>query len=81
MSRSGSASARGRTSTRLRVSPARPRDAAFTTALDNPGTIGRVSAGVDVYTSDRVQLRLQYDGGFADDQTENGGQVRVSYRF
>ena len=53
----------------------------FTTELDNPNVIGRASAGVDLYATDRVELRLQYDGSFADGQTSNGGQFRLSYFF
>lgn len=53
----------------------------FTTEIDNPTVIGRLSAGIDVYATDRVQLRLQYDGSFADGQTSNGGQFRLSYFF
>jgi uncharacterized protein with beta-barrel porin domain len=53
----------------------------FTTTLDNPNVIGRLSAGVEVYATDRVQLRVQYDGSFADGQTENGGLLRLSYFF
>ena len=43
--------------------------------------IGRISAGIDLYATDRVELRLQYDGSFADGQTSNGGQFRFSYFF
>jgi outer membrane autotransporter protein len=53
----------------------------FTTTLDNPNVIGRVSAGVELYATDRTALRLQYDGSFADGQTDNGGQFRVSTSF
>jgi outer membrane autotransporter protein len=53
----------------------------FTTRLDNPSVVGRLSAGVDLYATDRVHVRLQYDGSFADDRTANGGQVPLSYFF
>jgi len=53
----------------------------FTTTLDNPSVIGRISAGADLYATDRWQLRLQYDGSFADGQTENGGEIRIAYFF
>ena len=53
----------------------------FTTTLDTPNVVGRLSAGVELYATDRIQFRLQYDGGFADNQTENAGQIRFSYFF
>ena len=36
---------------------------------------------LELYATDRVHVRFQYDGSFADGQTENGGQFRVSYLF
>lgn len=53
----------------------------FTTTLDNPNLIGRISAGVELLTTSHWDVRLQYDGSFADSQTENGGQIRLSYYF
>lgn len=67
------------TTARLASAPAGAGD--FTARLDNPSAIARLSAGVEVYATDRVQIRLQYDGSFADDQTTNGGQFRISYFF
>ena len=67
------------TTARFADAPAGTGD--FTTELDNPNVIGRVSAGVDLYATDLLGLRLQYDGGFTDGQTSNGGQFRLSYFF
>lgn len=67
------------TTARLAHAPSRGGD--FTTEIDNPSVIGRISAGIDLYATDRVELRLQYDGSFADGQTSNGGQFRFSYFF
>ena len=67
------------TTARLSNAPAGTGD--FTTRLDNPNVIGRLSAGLEVYATDRIQLRLQYDGSLADDQTSTGGQIRLSYFF
>ena len=49
--------------------------------LYDRGVVGRLSAGVELFATDRVQLRLQYDGSFADNQTENAGQIRLAYFF
>lgn len=68
-------------STIARLAHAPSRGGDFTTEIDNPSVIGRVSAGIDLYATDRVELRLQYDGSFADGQTSNGGQFRFSYFF
>jgi uncharacterized protein YhjY with autotransporter beta-barrel domain len=67
--------------TTARFANAPPGTGDFTTRLDNPNLIGRVSAGLELYATDRVQLRLQYDGSFADGQSTNGGQFRISYFF
>jgi outer membrane autotransporter protein len=67
--------------TTARFADAPPGSGDFTTRLDNPNLVGRISAGIDVHATDRIQLRLQYDGSFADDQSSNGGQFRISYFF
>ncbi len=67
------------TTARFANAPAGTGD--FTTELDNPNVIGRLSAGVDLYATDRVEVRLQYDGSFAAGQTSNGGLFRLSYFF
>ncbi len=60
---------------------ATPEAGSFQTTLDNPGFVGRVTAGLELYASDRLHVRVQYDGGFANDQTTNGAQFRLSYLF
>jgi outer membrane autotransporter protein len=67
--------------TTARLAGAPPGTGDFTTRLDNPNLVGRFSAGIDGFATDRIQLRLQYDGSFADGQTTNGGQFRISYFF
>jgi uncharacterized protein YhjY with autotransporter beta-barrel domain len=53
----------------------------FTTTLNNPDVIARISAGVRIFSSEHWDTRLQYDGAFADGQTQNGGQIRIAYYF
>ncbi|PJN94623.1 transporter, partial [Amaricoccus sp. HAR-UPW-R2A-40] len=67
------------TTARLAGAPSGAGD--FTTEIDNPSVIGRISAGIDLYATDRLELRLQYDGSFADGQTSNGALFRLSYFF
>lgn len=67
--------------TTARLAGAPPGTGDFTTRLDNPNLVGRLSAGLEIYATDRIQLRLQYDGSFADDQATNAGQFRISYFF
>ena len=68
-----------KTNARFAVAPASL--GGFTNTLKNDSVAGKFSAGVEVYTTRRIDLRLEYDGLVADHQTENGGQVRLSYKF
>jgi uncharacterized protein with beta-barrel porin domain len=49
--------------------------------LKNGNVAGKFSAGVEVFTTSHFDVRLEYDGLVAAHQVENGGQVRLSYRF
>ena len=53
----------------------------FTNTLTNAHVAGKFSAGVEVYTTKRLDVRLEYDGVVAAHEVENGGQVRLKYRF
>ncbi|HWE44781.1 MAG TPA: autotransporter domain-containing protein, partial [Caulobacteraceae bacterium] len=53
----------------------------FTNTLTNASVAGKLIAGLELFTTSHLDLRLEYDGLFARHQTENGGQVRLSYRF
>ena len=53
----------------------------FTNTLKNGTVAGKFSAGVEVYTTSHFDVRLEYDGLVAAQQVENGGQIRLSYRF
>jgi uncharacterized protein with beta-barrel porin domain len=53
----------------------------FTNTLKNGNVAGKFSAGVEVFTTSHFDVRLEYDGLVAAHQVENGGQVRLSYRF
>ncbi|WP_018699602.1 autotransporter outer membrane beta-barrel domain-containing protein [Amorphus coralli] len=53
----------------------------FTTAMPIADVVGRVSAGVDLQKVHGMQLKLQYDGSFADGYQSHGGSLRFGYRF
>jgi len=60
---------------------AAPGYGSFTNTLSNAHVAGKFSAGVEVYTTKRLDVRLEYDGVVAAHEVENGGQVRLKYRF
>lgn len=60
---------------------AAPGYGSFTNTLTNAHVAGKFSAGVEVFTAKRLDVRLEYDGVVAAHEVENGGQVRLKYRF
>jgi uncharacterized protein with beta-barrel porin domain len=60
---------------------AAPGFGSFTNTLTNAHVAGKFSAGVEVYTTKRLDVRLEYDGVVAAHEVENGGQIRFKYRF
>ncbi|EEA03122.1 outer membrane autotransporter barrel domain protein, partial [Burkholderia sp. H160] len=60
---------------------AAPGFGSFTNTLTNAHVAGKFSAGVEVYTTKRLDVRLEYDGVVAAQEVENGGQIRFKYRF
>ncbi|MGF6986181.1 hypothetical protein QFZ99_005722 [Paraburkholderia atlantica] len=58
-----------------------PGFGSFTNTLTNAHVAGKFSAGVEVYTTKRLDVRLEYDGVVAAHEVENGGQIRFKYRF
>ena len=60
------------------ASPGTP-DFGFTLPLNQ--ITGRVSIGTQVYATDHIDLRLEYDGSFAGNQVVTSGQLIASYRF
>ncbi|TCO80497.1 outer membrane autotransporter protein [Plasticicumulans lactativorans] len=66
---------------RARLTAAPPGAGSLTTTIPHDRTVGRVSAGMQLYTRDAFDLRLQYDGEFSDSRTTHGGSLVASYRF
>jgi hypothetical protein len=60
---------------------AAPGFGTFTNTLTNAHVAGKFSAGVEVFTAQHLDVRLEYDGVVAAHEVENGGQVRFKYRF
>ncbi|WP_374389231.1 autotransporter domain-containing protein [Sandaracinobacter sp.] len=53
----------------------------FSSSIDADGTAARLSAGVRLLSSERLELKLQYDGRLGARETLHGGQARLVYRF
>lgn len=53
----------------------------FSTTLDNPDAIARLSASLELAAKERWDMRLQYDSRFAKGHLENGGQLPIGWRF
>jgi hypothetical protein len=64
---------------RLTVAPAAAAD--FSTVVRTDQVVGRITAGVQVFATDRLELRLQYDGEYSSNLTGHGGSFALAYRF
>ncbi len=53
----------------------------FSTYMPISDTVGRVSVGLDLQKVHGMQLKVQYDGAFADGYQFHGGSLRFGYRF
>ncbi|WP_108659636.1 autotransporter outer membrane beta-barrel domain-containing protein [Acuticoccus kandeliae] len=53
----------------------------FTTTMPISDTVARISAGLDLQQVEGLELKLQYDGVFADRYQSHGGSLRLGYRF
>ncbi len=53
----------------------------FTSELQTDQVVGRVVAGVQVYATNRLELRLQYEGEYSANLTGHGGSFALAYRF
>ncbi len=53
----------------------------FTTSVPTDRVVGRVGAGVQLFTRGALDLRLQYDGEFSESRTSHGGSLIASLRF
>ncbi|RVU19109.1 autotransporter outer membrane beta-barrel domain-containing protein [Methylobacterium oryzihabitans] len=53
----------------------------FTTLVPQDRAAARVSAGLQLFANEAIDLRAQYDGGFSDRATIHGGMLTFSYRM
>ena len=53
----------------------------FSSQVQTDQVVGRVVAGVQVFATNRLELRLQYDGEYSANLTGHGGSFALAYRF
>lgn len=53
----------------------------FVTKMPINDTVGHVTAAIDLQKVHGLQLKLQYEGSFAENFQSHGGQLRFGYRF
>jgi outer membrane autotransporter protein len=53
----------------------------FRSTFNNDSVVGRFTAGIDIHTLAGIELSIQYQGRHSHNQTEHGGQARLTYRF
>jgi outer membrane autotransporter protein len=53
----------------------------FSTVVRADQVVGRFAAGMQVFATDRLELRLQYEGEYSQNLTGHGGVVAFAYRF
>ncbi len=64
-----------------RLTGAAPGTGGFTTTVPMDQVVGRVGAGVQLYTGKLMDFRLQYDGEYGGNLTAHGGSVVISVKF
>ncbi|WP_415806363.1 hypothetical protein [Bordetella muralis] len=52
-----------------------------TATLDTGSTFGRLTAGVQLFGGDKLDVRLQYDGLFSGQVHSHGGTLKASWRY
>jgi hypothetical protein len=53
----------------------------FSSVVRTDQVVGRVAAGMQVFATNRLELRLQYEGEYSTNLTGHGGSFAVAYRF
>ncbi len=53
----------------------------FSAGVDNPDVLATVAAGVTVMSTSKLDLALQYQGGFADGYSAQSGALKLSWKF
>jgi hypothetical protein len=71
----------GRWSQDSRLVIAAPEAGRFTSTVKTDQVVGRVSAGVQAFLTDRLEMRLQYEGEYSQNLTGHGGSLALAWRF
>ncbi len=53
----------------------------FASVVRTDQTVGRLAAGAQIFATDRLELRLQYEGEYSFNLTGHGGSVALAMRF
>ncbi|UPY36284.1 autotransporter outer membrane beta-barrel domain-containing protein [Sediminicoccus sp. KRV36] len=53
----------------------------FSSVVRTDQVVGRFAAGMQVFATDRLELRLQYEGEYSANLTGHGGSLALAYRF
>jgi hypothetical protein len=53
----------------------------FSSVVRTDQVVGRVAVGAQLFTTDRLELRLQYEGEYSANLTGHGGSVALALRF
>lgn len=71
----------GRWNQQSRLVSAAPEAGRFSSSVRTDQVVRRVSAGVQAFMTDRVELRLQYEGEYSRNLTGHGGSLALALRF
>jgi hypothetical protein len=55
--------------------------ARFETAVRTDQVVGRVAVGAQLFATDKLEVRLQYEGEYSQNLTGHGGSLSLAYRF
>ena len=56
-------------------------DGSFDTSSDVPSLVGRLALGAQVIAWHNVSIDAEYDGEYSPNYTQNGGSIKLDYRF
>jgi hypothetical protein len=60
---------------------ASPTGARFETSVRADQVVGRVALGAQLFATNRLEMRLQYEGEYSQNLTGHGGSLSLAYRF
>ncbi|MBS7789746.1 hypothetical protein KTR66_07060 [Roseococcus sp. SDR] len=58
-----------------------PSSARFESTVRTDQVVGRLAVGAQVFATDRLEVRLQYEGEYSANLTGHGGSLSLAYRF